>query len=48
MKVYIKNVYKQQTVRDLPFFKAIYMRFIGWFLYRTKELEERPVIRFLI
>lgn len=48
MKVYIKSVYKQQTVRDIPFFKALYMRFCGWFLYRSKDIEERPVIRFLI
>lgn len=48
MKIYIKNIYHQQTVRDMPFFKALYLRFCTWFLYKTKKTEERPVIHFMI
>lgn len=48
MKVYIKNVYKQQTVRDISFFKAIYLRIACWYVFIAKEQEEKPIIRFLI
>ena len=45
MKVYIKNVWHQQTVRDLPITQAIKLRF--WSFVKYKK-DERPIVRFLI
>ena len=46
MKVYLKNEFGQQTVRDLPFHKTLWLRFVVWFKYPNKE--ERPLVRFVI
>ena len=46
MKIYIKNMYEQQTIRDIPFFKAIWLRLAVWFKYPLEE--ERPKVRFLV
>jgi hypothetical protein len=46
MKVYIKNWVGQQTVRELPFHKAIWLRLVVWYKYPKKE--ERAIIRFMI
>ena len=46
MEVYIKNWVGQQTVRTLPFHKAVWLRLIVWFKYPNKE--ERPKVRFMI
>ena len=44
MSVYIKNVYGEETVRELPFFEAIKLRFIVFLRYRHEEL---PIVKFL-
>ena len=48
MKVYIKNVYGQQTVRDISFFRAIHLRIACWYAFITQKQEEKPIIRFMI
>lgn len=45
MKVYMKNIYQQQTVRDIPLMKALWLRWKVFIDYRKKE---RPTIRFLL
>lgn len=45
MKVYIKNVAQEQTVRDLPIIHALWLR---WKLFTMYEKENRPIVRFLI
>lgn len=45
MKVYIKNIWGQQTVRELPIHKAIWLRFIVFAKYNK---ENRAIVRFLI
>lgn len=46
MRVYVKNVWGQQTVRELPVLQAIKLRLYCWHKYLNKE--ERPVVRFLL
>ena len=45
MKVYIKNIWGQQTIRDLPIFKALKLRVYTYLKYQRSE---RPIIKFLI
>ena len=45
MSVYIKNTIGQQTVRELPFHKALWLRVLVFARYRK---EERPIVRFVI
>lgn len=45
MMVYIKNQAGQQTVRDLRWWDAIYMRIILWHRYPK---DKRPIVRFLV
>ena len=45
MNVYMKNELGQQTVRHLPFHKALYLRFIVFVKYAKKD---RPIVRFVI
>lgn len=45
MNVYIKNSEGQQTVRYLPFFKALYLRILVFARYPKSE---RPIVRFVI
>lgn len=44
MKVYFKNLQGEQTVRDLPFFTALWLR---WKLFFRYNAEERPTMRFM-
>ena len=45
MEVYIKNTEGQQTVRYLPFFKAIGLRL---FVFARYPKEDRPIVRFVV
>lgn len=45
MKVYMKNIYQQQTVRDLPLFQILKLRFYAFVKYPK---DERPIVRFVI
>ena len=45
MNVYMKNTFGQQTVRYLPFYKAIWLRIYVYFHYNA---DERPEVRFVI
>lgn len=45
MKVYIKNMVQEQTVRDLPFTHALWLR---WKLFTMYDKEHRPIVRFMI
>ena len=45
MKVYLKNEYGQQTVRDLDLFQALKLRIWVWMRYPKTE---RPIVRFVI
>lgn len=45
MSVYIKNTLGQQTIRELPFYKAIWLRLLVFLRYVK---EDRPIIRFVI
>ena len=45
MKVYIKNMAQEQTVRDLPFTHALWLRMTLFFRYEKKY---RPIVRFMI
>ena len=45
MKVYIKNQFQQQTVRNLPIFQAIKLRLYVFMKYQG---EERPIVKFLV
>ena len=45
MNVYIKNVEGEQTVRYLPFFKALGLRI---YVFARYPKAERPIVRFVI
>lgn len=45
MNVYMKNPEGQQTVRHLPFFKAIRLRL---YVFARYPKAERPIVRFVI
>lgn len=45
MEVYIKNVEGQQTVRYLPFFKALWLRL---YVFARYPKAERPIVRFVV
>lgn len=45
MNVYMKNSMGEQTVRYLPFYKAIYLRILVFARYPKAE---RPIVRFVI
>lgn len=45
MNVYIKNTFGEQTVRYLPFFQALKLRFFAFVRYPKSE---RPMVRFVI
>jgi len=45
MNVYMKNTEGQQTVRCLPFFKAIGLRI---YVFARYPKAERPIVRFVI
>ena len=45
MKVYLKNQEGEQTVRDLPLFKAIGLRM---YVFARYPKNERPIVRFVI
>lgn len=45
MNVYVKNVLGQQTVRYLPFHKALWLRFVVFVRYNK---DERPIVRFVV
>lgn len=45
MKVYMKNINGQQTVRYLPFFKALGLRL---YVFARYPKAERPIVRFVI
>jgi hypothetical protein len=45
MKVYIKNVAQEQTVRELPFTHALWLR---WKVFTMYAKKGRPIVRFLI
>lgn len=45
MNVYMKNTEGQQTVRYLPFYKALYLRLLVFARYCK---DERPIVRFVI
>lgn len=45
MKVYLKNQEGEQTVRDLPLFKAIGLRL---YVFARYWKTERPIVRFVI
>lgn len=45
MKVYLKNEFEQQTVRDLDFIQALKLRIWVWIRYPKTE---RPIVRFVI
>jgi len=45
MNVYMKNELGQQTVRYLPFFKAIGLRL---YVFTRYPKSERPIVRFVI
>lgn len=45
MSVYIKNVWGQQTVRQLPIHKALWLRLLVFARYKK---DERPMVRFMI
>lgn len=45
MNVYMKNLEGEQTVRNLPFLSALYLRWIVFAKYRK---EDRPLVRFVI
>ena len=45
MNVYVKNTVGQQTVRYLPFHKALWLRILVFARYRKAE---RPIVRFVI
>lgn len=45
MQVYIKNTKGEQTVRYLPFFKAIGLRL---YVFAKYPKAERPIVKFVI
>lgn len=45
MNVYIKNTKGEQTVRYLPFFKAIGLRL---YVFARYPKTERPIVKFVI
>lgn len=45
MNVYIKNVEGEQTVRYLPFFKALGLRI---YVFARYPKAERPIVRFVV
>lgn len=45
MAVYMKNEFGQQTVRNLPFFKAIGLRL---YVFARYPKSKRPIVRFVI
>ena len=45
MSVYIKNTLGQQTVRQLPFLRAIWLRLFVILHYKA---EDRPIVKFVI
>ena len=45
MNVYIKNEQGEQTVRYLPFYKAIWLRI---YVFARYEKQHRPIVRFVI
>ena len=45
MNVYMKNELGQQTVRYLPFFKAIGLRL---YVFARYPKSERPIVRFVL
>lgn len=45
MKVYIKNQFQQQTVRQLPIIQALKLRLYVLMKYQK---EERPIVKFMI
>lgn len=45
MNVYMKNSEGEQTVRYLPFYRAIWLRLLVFARYRK---DERPIVRFVI
>ena len=45
MNVYMKNELGQQTVRDIPWYKAIWLRL---YVFARYTKDERPIIRFLV
>ena len=45
MSVYIKNEYGEQTVRRLPFHKALWLRL---YVFARYPKAERPIVRFVV
>jgi len=45
MKVYIKNQFQQQTVRQLPIIQALKLRL---YVFMRYQKEERPIVRFVV
>ena len=45
MNVYMKNTEGQQTVRYLPFHKALWLRL---YVFARYPKAERPIVRFVI
>ena len=45
MNVYMKNELGQQTVRYLPFHKALWLRI---YVFARYPKSERPIVRFVI
>lgn len=45
MNVYLKNAEGEQTVRYLPFHKALWLRL---YVFARYKKSERPIVRFVI
>lgn len=45
MQVYMKNKFDQQTVRSIPWYKAIWLRM---YVFARYPKDERPIVRFVI
>ena len=45
MQIYMKNWVGQQTVRELPFYKAIGLRL---YVFARYPKSERPIVRFVV
>lgn len=45
MKVYMKNELGQQTVRSIPFYRALWLRL---YVFARYTKNERPIIKFVI
>ena len=45
MKVYMKNEFEQQTVRSIPWYKAVWLRM---YVFARYPKAERPIVRFVV